>query len=727
MSQAVDNRAFNRGVMRRLQNLALRLRAYLAIDGLAVLLLALLAAVLVTFAVDRTFRLTWDMRLVQLLSLLVFLGGVAWWWLIRPLSRGVRPRDMAVLVEQRYPVLQNRLVSAVEFTEWTHSAGSGRRESRLPRASDRMMAAVIDQAESAAADLPFGSVLAHDRLGRRLILIVVTLVTFAVMALSAQGTMGLWFQRNVLLRQVAWPQANLLRVEGLGNGRLIVPRGEDITITAVVVEGYEAPRQTFIEFENESGRNGRQQLPAVGQSPVRYSHTFEEVSGSLRCRVVGGDAQTEEFLIEAVDRPRIDQVQLRVTPPAYTKLDAFDLREGQTVAEMLEGSVLQIIARTNKPIVEARLQRQQRDGEVITRPTQFDGTQMRIEDQPLETSSYYFSLIDESGLGNGSQRVPPVRITARLLADKPPKVALKLDGVGEMVTTEAVLPLEAEYSDQYGLASASLVHEISQGEGEPKTNVEPITDFEPGTQSLRRSIYFGVSEHGLIEGDRFVLLARASDLDDIPEPNVGESTEIALRVVSREHLLAELNRREQEHRHDLERLLRQQEELYDALLKLATKGGDIPNIGQQWARLARRQRDYASRMNMLRLRFEQVLSELRINRLSSPAAERRLGENVIEPMGELSRVMMPSAAEAIDTLARAFDEDAMRLARQRQEEIIDAMNRILGGLIKWEGFSEAITLLRDVIKMQADLTEDTEKQIEAELFGPIEPENDESP
>jgi hypothetical protein len=45
------------------------------------------------------------------------------------------------------------------------------------------------------------------------------------------------------------------------------------------------------------------------------------------------------------------------------------------------------------------------------------------------------------------------------------------------------------------------------------------------------------------------------------------------------------------------------------------------------------------------------------------------------------------------------------------------MNEILANMIKWEGFQEAVILLRDILKLQRDLNLETEKRIESEIFG----------
>jgi hypothetical protein len=96
----------------------------------------------------------------------------------------------------------------------------------------------------------------------------------------------------------------------------------------------------------------------VDQPVIRFTHTFEQVRETLRAYVWGGDARTDEFIIEVVDRPRISEVHLSVTPPAYSRLAPYDLRPGQTVAEVLNGSRVGFRVRTDRPVVEAVLMRQ---------------------------------------------------------------------------------------------------------------------------------------------------------------------------------------------------------------------------------------------------------------------------------------------------------------------------------------------------------------------------------
>lgn len=712
-----STRRFEQAIRPRLRALGRRLRLYALIDGLAVLCPAVIAAMAITFLVDRAFRLEWDMRLVQLATLLAALVMVAWRWVWSPLRVPVGDAELALLVERRFPQLSSRLISAVEFSGGAVAEHHSR----------SLMETVIHEAEAQAGELRFADALAHARALRRASVTLGCLVLLATGAMAAAEPMRLWFQRNVLLRNVDWPQRNKLIVRDLKDGRLVVARGDDVAIAADVVPGYEAPRQVFVEFRGESGTSERVQMPAVlaqasageNRAAASFTYTFNRIDETLRCRVTGGDARTDWFAIEVVERPRIDEVRIAIEPPAYTRLEPYELRAGQTVAEALRGSRLRFQVRTNKPLTRAVLMRDTTGNPEELGPARALGErEFAGEDRPAGTASYYFQMEDALGFSNISEHNPPLRLSVRLLADKPPGVKMRVRGAGEMITPEALLPIEMDFSDPYGLATAALVHDLGRKDAKPVE--EPIDGFEAGTKTFTRTVEWPVARQKAAEGERLTLHAQATDFDDVSGPNVGESARVTLRVVSREELLAELNRREQEYRQDFERLIRSQEELYAELLTLARPPNPAePTRDRQRALnlLARRQRDHGGRLNTVRIQFEQVLSELQVNQLSSPTVESRLGGAIIAPMGTLQRNGIPTAADAVDHFSQTNSDEAIQSIKSTQDAVLAEMNKILVNMRKWEGYQEAVALLREVLKMQGNLNQEVEKQLEEEIFG----------
>jgi hypothetical protein len=347
-----------------------------------------------------------------------------------------------------------------------------------------------------------------------------------------------------------------------------------------------------------------------------------------------------------------------------------------------------------------------------------------VADHPPATATYHFDLLDARGLSNISERRGPVRATLRLVEDPPPRVRLDVAGVGDMITPEAVLPISLDFSDAYGLAAAELLHSLTgQEEGAIR---QPVPHFEPGSLRFSHSMDFSAAGHGVSVGDRLMLRAEATDYNDLTGPGVGESSTIVLRVVNADELLAELNRREQEYRQDFERLLARQEALYLEVLdagQVANPQANAEERTRSLVRLARRQRDQASRLNVLQAQFEQILSELRINRLATPSVEERFVEGIIRPMEEVGRVSMAQAAQSLDALAQAEMPEAWETARAAQRLVREQLQSILDNMAKWEGFQEAVILMREVLRLQREVVEETESRIESELFGnPDEPE-----
>ena len=120
--------------------------------------------------------------------------------------------DMARLVERKYPQLNDQLISAVEFSD-----GQAK-----PWESPALMKRVVHGAGEAVRGLSFKAALDHRRAGRRGLVIGSVLVAMIAVFLVSPVVMGLWFRRNVLLRDVDWPQRTYLTVLGVEVGPLVL-------------------------------------------------------------------------------------------------------------------------------------------------------------------------------------------------------------------------------------------------------------------------------------------------------------------------------------------------------------------------------------------------------------------------------------------------------------------------------------------------------------------------
>jgi len=291
---------------------------------------------------------------------------------------------------------------------------------------------------------------------------------------------------------------------------------------------------------------------------------------------------------------------------------------------------------------------------------------------------------------------------------------MKLPEVGDMITAEAVLPVELEFADDYGLATAELVYQISRDEGEGEGRLAPLSNFKPRATAFAASVVWSAAAESLRPGEAVTLFARATDFDTVSGPNLAQSPERTLRVVTGDELLNELRRREQELRMDFEGLVERQEQIRGRLLTALGRrpdGGGMAELSGALSALERRQRNVASSVRVIRQRFEHVFAELQVNQLNTREEEERLGAGIIEPLTRLVNRDLVAAADAIRQWSREGSADKAVPVDPQQVAVLSQMRAVLATMIQWEGYHEVVEMLRDIIRLQNELTEETKETL----------------
>lgn len=687
----------------RLRAVALCLRGYVLLEGVAWVIGFLFSAAVIQFSLDYGTRgLRWSMRAALLA---VILGGAVWiLWrrIISPMRVRVGLAETASLIERRFPDLSSLLVSAVRFS--MGDVGSADTNSPV------LVASVVSSAGPRVRSLDFNTVLDPRPAQRAGFAAAGALVVTLIAALAMPEVTRLWFARNVLLQDVDWPRRTHLVID-LPHGELVGARGDDLTVQASA-EGVQ-PREVEIVFTSASGERGRETMVTVGsEGAYRYRYTFKNAQEDFVFHLEGGDDETQDYSARLLVRPRVEWSQLGIVPPAYARLEGYTLPDGERAAQVLPGSEVTFTITTNKPVAQASLMA----GNKTIGPAILEGDRRIVAISPHDTQTYHFALVDEFGLEDKQ----PVRFAVRVIKDEPPRVRMKLPGVGEMVTPEAILPIEVEFADTYGLAGAELVFQVSRDDA--REGSIPLTTFRPYLTTFSASHTWSVASEAVTPSDRLTLFARATDFDDVSGPNAAESPPISIRVVTRDELIAELARREQEFRMDFERLIDVQEQLRSRLLTLiglSTLEGGSEDFASTIATLERRQRSIVGSINVVRQQVEQVLTEHRINQMATQTVEERLGQGIAEPLGRLTTRDLPEAADTIRRWSHDPDGEVGIRVDPQQVAILSQMRAILANMLQWEGYQEAVNMLRDILRLQNELrteTKDTAQQQGSGVF-----------
>ncbi|MHC4547997.1 MAG: hypothetical protein ACYTEZ_04400 [Planctomycetota bacterium] len=708
-------------IRHRLLALRGRVATALALDGAARLGGALLLAVAVSFLLDRLFKLETGARAVLLLTGLGVLGWVGWRFLVRRLRFLPGEDPLAIAVEGRFPELKDRLISAIQLAREPDPERYGM--------SSQLIEDAIREAIAPVERLRFGEVLARGRVMKMTVLGALALGLLATGAVADPEAAGIWFQRNVLLRDVRWPQKTYLVIDDdrFRDGVAHVVRGSDLVVTARSV-GEVHPKKVAILFEDTEGDRGRATMKADLTRHL-YRHEFREVAFPITFHLEGGDEVTRDYRIELLEPPEVTELEVRVGFPPYAGRDpvAVDLAAGDP--EMLEGGFVTLRGRSSKPLATAHVVLGESEENALAAKV-VDQSSFDLTLRPPETVLVGVRLRDTDGLANPS--LAP-RFLVRVVKDRAPKVRFHKSGVGSMVVAGAVIPYVIRIHDDVKVVEGRIEILKSAGDRQaPQPHVIPL----PADRLARESIELeGEIELGSLElspGAFLTLHVLATD-NAQPEPHEGKSDPVTLKVVTLEDLFNDLLRRQQEQRRLFEELIAKEKRLRDRLLDLRDNPPSTPDeLGVQLESQGQDQREIARRVHTIERAMTQILNEMYHNRVWDPARILEVRNQVVRSLRSLRTRTMANHAEALDDAARGAED--LRLAGQDGDEleegyarVIRAMEAVLARMVKVEGFTEIVETVRSITQLQGKVKEETRRKYEEvlrDIFGDRPPDED---
>ncbi len=719
--------AARRGLLAPLDRLGRTLKRRAVVQGLCRTLALLLGVASVHFALDRLLLLDVGPRA----ALLVLVVGVAayqiWSGVLRCFFVPMKAGDVASLLERRYPELGDRLISAVAFLTGPPP--------RPERDSPAMIGTVVSEACGQITSLHPGAVLHHQRYRRLLAIGIAAIAVAAGATLAMPDTIATYLARNFALRELPWPSRIHLTLEGFRDGKLRWPLGDDLMLVAAAED--EIPRGLRAEFEAGDSQSPPRDM--VQHGGKRFVLDYGPLQQSMKVRFsiwrFGVDEKTAWYDIEAVERPTVKQVQIEIAPPTYTGLPRFALATGQTTADVLRGSRVALLATLGKAIVKATLQTADRP---IVEATIEPNRRIHAEFLPTRSGTYFFNLTDAEGLTD----LNPVTYSFVLQNDPPPKVRLKLPGAGEMLVPDAILNVDVECEDNLALRAVDLLHRIVRPATAPATSQPAMTrqslpDLDRRQARYSRKDSLPLTSLGVKAGDQLMLQLQARDYQTtadseaavekmsasqrskLPAPTgVGESLSYQFRIVTPEELLAELSRREMEWRREFEQIIKSQEQIEKRLQDLRAQSAPAQvstEIASRIGQEERVQRQQIGRLRTIARQFEQILSELEVNQLAASAVRRRLDGGVIRPLRRLIEMDVPAAADLIERLQATFTDERVDQVQQSQRQLVQAMYAVLANMLKWEGYEEAVAALRDIIRLQGSLNQQTQERLQSQI------------
>ncbi|MBI3097059.1 MAG: hypothetical protein HYY93_02260 [Planctomycetes bacterium] len=682
-------------VTRRLDTLRRQARSLILYDGLSRVLLAAALAACVTFAIDylipylpREVRLTL-LALSVLVVVLVFYRRV-----ILPLRVTFSDDRLALYLEQQYPQLGDRLISALQLSR------SSDQFSRFN--SPVMVTAVVDDAVRQAEPLDFGRVVRSERVRRLCGWTGVTLAVLVGLGFWQSALAGIWLNR-LLGGDARWPLSVELQVVTPGDR---VAKGEDYAVQVRVLKG--RPSKGTITFRFEGAAEEEERL--TRRTDTEFVYAFQRVSDSFQFHVTAGDYRSETISVKALTPPRIDRLCAFLHYPKYTGLTDTPPERPEEGGHLKvpSGTRIQIRAHANIPLASAQLLVGPR-GNSRVEPSKIEPDELKEpkvvsgEFQVFTDTEYALSLTATNGLGTGGD---PIRYTVRVVIDVAPAIKIVKPGIDKVVTPTATVPLAAQITDDFGISSIALIWKLSSGESPAEKTVPfdiTMNSDRYGAKKIDSAHTLDMAAWGAKEGDIFQYWLTASDNHDSPGPNTTKSHVYQIQVRARNELERRLEEVLMKMKEDVRRTAELQKgiqrTLEDSQTALGTRDSVTGPERESLRANATRQRQVTQKSDSLGKQMAEVLEDLQNNKLWDVGAQARLAD-IRALLDEIAKAKSPNASELMTAgaNARTGADRATRLgeASRKQTEIGSDFTEILQKMDEWEDYQEIVRIFREL-------------------------------
>ena len=527
-----------------LAQLRRRIRQYVLVEGIAWVVIVLAAIFWVTMGLNWLYFEASSLELPRWFRIFIQVGAVGLvaaaivlWVLLRYLKR-MRTRALALVLERRFPELDDRLITAVEVAE----SQTGR-ETELTYA---MLRRTVDDVTQAVRTVDVSDVFARRPLWRAVTISVALAASIVAFGLLNRELMASWFGAFIGLEEEYWDRDTRLvalvvpeNAQPNDPPRDFVdffykhPKGGDLNLIVVVPERDEksgkalkVPERVQLRYDL-AGDKGGATVTMSKTGERQFSYTLADLLDNMTFTIRGGDFVNRlPYQIGIVDPPTVDSVLLDCDYPDYTGLDFTTDSRGRRVEappRRVTGTLISLpmetdftmVAATNKPLIGVRVEcdhfrmRLSADGGRLALLRE-DGLPDRELKLPSELAAAWlksgarefrmnFALASDAAQRLAALEDPswiplpaettlriyledtdrigtiePSRLLVQGIADEEPKAELAFHGIGEHITRKASIPVSGLIRDDYGITQTHFAYKLA-AKGQPVTPDLPWT------------------------------------------------------------------------------------------------------------------------------------------------------------------------------------------------------------------------------------------------------------
>jgi hypothetical protein len=450
-----------------------------------------------------------------------------------------------------------------------------------------------------------------------------------------------------------------------------------------------------------------------------FRHLVPNVRQSLRYRVVASPVRTEWFDVDVTNRPFLRQLQLRVTPPAYTGRPARELAPNVGDVTALPGSRVAVAAALGgAPVADASLTFDNGPAQslTVTNDSATGTFRLRRED------TYVVRLQSDEKIPNRD----PIRYEVDLQSDARPSVSfLQPEGPAEL-TPALTQQLRLQLSDDYGFRRAELFYRRTDGSAADSafSSFELPLSSQQTDQVLSHTwLLAQESNLDLERGDEVAYYVKAWDNDTVNGPKSGRTATQRLRFPSLTEQYEELDTLQEEAGDQMQQLdqdsrsIEQQfKELRDELRR--TREADWEDR-RQLEQLQQKQESLSQNKEDLSRKVDSLNREMQRKDLSSPETAEKFEElkRTIDEMNSeslqkaLQKMKQSMQKQSFRRMQSSMENAKSRLEQQQQQ--LERTMKMFEQLKAQQKMEEMTRRAEDLSERESEIAEKTEERMDS--------------
>ncbi|MGC9259729.1 MAG: DUF4175 family protein [Phycisphaerae bacterium] len=359
-------------------------------------------------------------------------------WFLRPTLGTVNLQSAADMVEKNEPGHEERIISAVEFADKPPPVEQG---------SPDLVRQVMLQAREHTGQIHVEKVLSTKSVMRWAGYCTVAVLAWLILwpLFPQMVTTGVW---RIFAPWSTPPGCGLTIHVTPGN----ITTGQGATLEIIgqarLPPGGKPVRSMTLAMTNTAGFQRLMRMTRIG--PNQFRADVKNIAASFRYQLKAGNMVTAWYRARIIARPRISELQLRYTFPAYTGLPPRRAVGKDGAIKAIIGTQVQLIVNASEPLATTSSLSMHTPIAGVRQQlplTKLAGLEYQATFPVQYTSSYRINLANFQGIKNSDNRRWPIIA----IPDRPPVIHILEPARRVRVRLDDVIPITFVAADQFGL------------------------------------------------------------------------------------------------------------------------------------------------------------------------------------------------------------------------------------------------------------------------------------